>query len=125
MSILQQQLSAIAANTSNQIDLKTQRRAHSKSLLFEPKVASDQDFNTIYGICYDGFVELCALDVRFSAFQSTLFSQQSVNEDRLQFNAEENNQLNQTLTSFMGLIGGRLLLRPAVKAIEWLVRRFR
>jgi U3 small nucleolar RNA-associated protein 10 len=39
--------------------------------------------------------------------------------------AEENSMLDTTLESFLGLVGGRLRLNPAVKAVEWLVRRFR
>jgi U3 small nucleolar RNA-associated protein 10 len=29
------------------------------------------------------------------------------------------------LEVFLGLVGSKLLLRPAVKAVEWLVRRFK
>lgn len=29
------------------------------------------------------------------------------------------------LEAFLALVGGRLLLNPAIKAVEWLVRRFR
>ena len=125
MSSLQKQLAAIAAESSNQIDLKAQRVAHSKSLLFEAQSARDQDFYTLFQICYDGYAELCALDHRFISFRTTLFNEQSINTERLQFTLEEAADLNKTLENFMSLIGGRLLLRPAIKAIEWLIRRFR
>jgi len=39
--------------------------------------------------------------------------------------AEENEVLDRALEGFMDLVGGRLLLKPAVKAMDWLVRRFR
>ena len=125
MSSLQKQLAAIAADSSNQVDLRAQRTAHSKSLLFDAQIASDQDFYTIYQICYDGFAEMCALDHRFISFQSTLFSEQSIYTERLQLTIEEAEELNKVIESFMSLVGGRLLLRPAIKSIEWLIRRFR
>lgn len=125
MSSLQKQLAAIAAKTSNQVDLGAERIAHSKSLLFEANVASDQDFNTIFQICYDGFAELCALDHRFIPFRSTLFSEQSIYEERLQLTAEESSELDKVIDRFLTLVGARLLLKPAIKATEWLIRRFR
>lgn len=39
--------------------------------------------------------------------------------------AEENSELDKRLEAFMGLVGGKLRLNPAIKAVEWLVRRFR
>lgn len=122
---LQQQLAAIAANSTHQLDLKAQKARHSKSLLFEPRDAATQSFDTIYQICYEGFEELCMLDARFSSFARNIFSEQSKHEDRTQMTARENEELDQTLESFLGLVGGRLLLKPAMKAVEWLVRRFR
>lgn len=37
----------------------------------------------------------------------------------------ENVELDKRLESFLGLVGARLRLTPAIKAVEWLVRRFR
>ncbi|KAK5107521.1 hypothetical protein LTR62_001051 [Meristemomyces frigidus] len=122
---LQQQLAAIAANSTHQLDLKAQKARHSKSLLFEPRDAASQTFDTIYQICIEGFEELCMLDARFGAFGRNLFSEQSKNEDRSQMTAAENTEVGKTVDSFLGLVGGRLLLKPAMKAVEWLVRRFR
>jgi len=125
MTSLQRQLATIAANSTHQLDLKAQKAAHGKSLLFEPRVAASQDFNTIYQICCEGFQELCMLDARFTAFSQNLFSEQSKSEERTQMTAEENKELDAVLESFLGLVGPRLLLKPAIKAVEWLVRRFR
>ncbi|KAK3678783.1 snoRNA-binding rRNA-processing protein utp10 [Recurvomyces mirabilis] len=122
---LQQQLAAIAANSTHQLDLKAQKTRHSKSLLFESRDAASQSFDTIYQICIEGFEELCMLDIRFAGFGRNLFSEQSKNEDRTQMTAAENAELDKTAESFLGLISGRLLLKPAMKAVEWLVRRFR
>lgn len=122
---LQQQLAAIAANSTHQLDLKAQKARHGKSLLFEPRDAAAQSFDTIYQLCYEGFEELCMLDSRFSSFGRNLFSVQSKNEDRTQMIAAQNEELDKTIVGFLGLVGGRLLLKPATKAVEWLVRRFR
>ena len=124
-SSLAAQLSQIAATSTHQLDLKAQRVAHSQSLIFDKKVAGLQDFDTIFQICYEGFQELCALDPRFTVFERTIFSEQSKTEERGQMTAAQNQELDSVLESFLTLVGGRLLLNPAVKAVDWLVRRFR
>ena len=40
-------------------------------------------------------------------------------------NRSQNEQLDAIVEDFLSLVGGRLLLKPALKAVEWLVRRFR
>lgn len=122
---LQQQLAQIARSSTNQLDLKAQRVQHSKSLLFDARDAANQTYDTIYQICAEGFQELCMLDARFAGFAQNLFSEQSKGEERGQMTAQENQELDTVIDSFLGLVGGRLLLRPALKAVEWLVRRFR
>jgi U3 small nucleolar RNA-associated protein 10 len=119
------QLSVISASSENSLNLKAQKAAHSKSLIFEPRVAASQSFDTIYTLCHEGFQELCLLDGRFSEYQSDVFSEQSKDEDRTQMTAAENSELDKRLEGFIGLVGGRLRLNPAVKAMEWLIRRFR
>ena len=122
---LASQLSQIAAHSADSLNLKAQKAAHSKSLIFEPRIAASQSFDTIYTICYEGFQELCLLDDRFIEFQRNLFSERSQEEERTQMTAEENANLDSSLETFLGLVGGRLRLNPAIKAVEWLVRRFR
>lgn len=124
-SSLAAQLSQIAAKSTHELDLKKQRISHSQSLIFDRKVASTQDFDTIYDICYDGFRELCSLDFRFEEFGRSIFSEQSKAEDRTQLSSSQNKELDAVIESFLALVGGRLQLSPAVKAVDWLVRRFR
>lgn len=119
------QLSQIAANSTKTLDLKAQKAAHSKSLIFEPRVAASQSFDTLYTLCHEGFQELCLLDGRFLDFQRSIFSEQSQEQDRTQLTAADNVELDQRLEAFLGLVGARLRLNPAIKAVEWLVRRFR
>lgn len=122
---LASQLSAIAANSENSLNLKAQKAKHSKSLIFDPRIAASQSFDTIYTLCHEGFQELCLLDARFLEFQRDIFSEQSQEEDRTQMTAAQNSELDKRLESFLGLVGGRLRLTPAIKAVEWLVRRFK
>lgn len=124
-SALAAQLSQIAAKSTNELDLKAQRLAHSQSLIFDRKVASTQDFDTLHQICYEGFQELCLVDSRFAQFDRTIFSEQSKAEDRTQMTAAQNKELDTVLEGFLALVGERLQLSPAVKAVEWLIRRFR
>lgn len=122
---LAEQLHRIAAQSTNSLNLKAQKTAHSQSLLFDPKVAATQDFDTVFQICQEGFQELCLLDPRFVGFGRSIFSEHSKTQERTQMTARDNEVLDIALEDFMGLIGGKLLLKPALKAIEWLVRRFR
>ena len=119
------QLHQIAAKSTNSLDLKAQRTAHAQSLIFEPKVAATQDFDTIFQLCLEGFQELCLLDPRFAGFGRSIFSEHSKTQERTHMTSGENDALNKALEDFMGLVGARLLLTPAVKAMDWLVRRFR
>lgn len=124
-TLLAAQLSQIAANSHNSLNLKAQKAAHSKSLIFEARVAASQSFDTLYTLCHEGFQELCLLDGRFLEFQRDIFSEQSQEQDRTQMNAQQNSDLDRRIESFLGLVGARLRLNPAIKAVEWLIRRFR
>ena len=122
---LASQLAQIRAHSTNPLDLKAQKKAHSRSLLYEPGLAATQDFDSLFQLCYEGFQELCRMDLRFAGFANNLFSEQSKQEDRTQMTAAQNQQLDVVLEEFLHLVGSKLLLRPALKAVEWLVRRFR
>lgn len=119
------QLAALRTKGANPLDLNEQKKYHSQSLLFDSPVAATQEFDSIYAICNEGFRELCQLDPRFTTFRHSIFSEQSKREDRTQMTSVQNDQLNTALENFLHLVGGRLLLKPALKAVEWLVRRFR
>jgi U3 small nucleolar RNA-associated protein 10 len=119
------QLAQIAAKSKSSLDVKAQKAAHAKSLIFEPRIAASQSFQIVYATCIEGFDELCILDGRFTHFGSTLFSEQSKTEDRTQMTAAENAELDRRIESFLRLVGRRLTLMPAIKALEWLIRRFR
>ncbi|CAK7202611.1 snoRNA-binding rRNA-processing protein utp10 [Sporothrix eucalyptigena] len=124
-SSLAAQLAQIAVKSKISLDVKAQKAAHSKSLLFEPRVAAAQSFQSVYVICRDGFDELCQLDERFVPFGNTLFSELSQDEDRTMMDEAENKELDRKIESFLRLSGSKLRLLPAIKSIEWLIRRFR
>lgn len=122
---LSAQLAQIRAKSVYPSDVKAQKKAHGKSLLFDAKVAASQDFETIFEICVEGFEDLCQIDSRFKKFTKNIFSEQSKEEDRTQMTVAQENQLNGVLEDFLRLVGARAQLNPAAKAVEWLVRRFR
>ena len=73
----------------------------------------------------EGFQELCLLDARLLEFTRSLFSEQSKREERSQMTAAQNQELDQVLERCLTLLGAKIMLKPTVKALEWLVRRFR
>ncbi|KAF3125440.1 snoRNA-binding rRNA-processing protein utp10 [Orbilia oligospora] len=128
-STLASQLQSLQKNRpstlSSTVDPKALRKLHSVSLLFTPEHAATQDFDTIYSICYEGFEELCSLDRRFAVFERSLFSEQGVTVDRDTLSKADNEKLDENVKSFLGLLGAWALVKSGVKALEWLVRRFR
>ncbi|KAK4163476.1 hypothetical protein QBC43DRAFT_239171 [Cladorrhinum sp. PSN259] len=125
-SSLAAQLAQISANSRTSLNAKALKAAHSKSLIFEPQVAAGQTYAEIYTICHEGFEELCHLDKRFSdLFAKSLFSEQSQEADRTKMTGEENAALDKQVDFFLHQVGSRLRLMPAIKAVEWLIRRFR
>ena len=119
------QLQAVALNTSHEFDLRARRNAHAESLIFPKEVAVKQDWDTLYQICVEGCYELCQLDNRLNQFERNLFSEQSKDQDRDQLNKTQNEALDSVIEQCLELLGPRLVLRPGVRCLEWLVRRFR
>jgi U3 small nucleolar RNA-associated protein 10 len=119
------QLAQIAADSKATLNVRAQKAAHSKSLIWEPRVAATQSYQTLYTLCFPGFEELCQLDNRFVRFQTTIFGEESQTQDRSQLSASENEELDRQIEAFLRLAGSRLRLMPAIKSIEWLIRRFR
>ena len=124
-SSLAAQLAQIASNSRTSLNAKVLKATHSKSLIFDPRVAASQTFPEIYSVCLEGFEELCRLDARFTHFTTSLWSDQSQEADRTQMTKAENEALDKHIEAFLRLCGSRLRLMPAIKAIEWLIRRFR
>lgn len=124
-SSLAAQLKRITATSTNTLNTQKLKQVHSASLLFPASHAATQDLDTIYSIATEGFRELCQLDERFIAYENGLFSESSKDVDRFLLPKNEVDDLDRSIEVFLQLVSGKLLLRPALKALEWLVRRFR
>lgn len=125
MSSLSQQLKSISDKTASvALDRKARSKTHSRSLIFDPKVASTQDYDYLYQIGLEGLEDLIEIDSRFSKFRQTLFSETSINLDRNVQTQETLDQLNKNIEVFLSLVSPYYLLTPSIKAVEWLVRRF-
>lgn len=61
----------------------------------------------------------------FAAYESSIYSIKAKETDRQQLTRAENAELDATITSFLRLLSPYYLLKPAQKALEYLVRRFR
>ncbi|RPB13149.1 hypothetical protein P167DRAFT_564665 [Morchella conica CCBAS932] len=124
-SSLAAQLQRITATSTNTLNTQKLKQLHSASLLFPEAHAATQDLDTIFSIAAEGFRELCQLDERFVAHERGLFSESSKGVDRFLLPRNEVDELDKSIEAFLQLVSGKLLLRPSLKAVEWLVRRFR
>ncbi|KAJ1644791.1 snoRNA-binding rRNA-processing protein utp10 [Coemansia asiatica] len=95
------------------------------SFLFDGKQAADMDIQTIFDIGRDGLRDLCKTNSRFQVYATTLFSEAVKDMDRVLQTKKENNKLDETIRSFLYLLAPQFLTKPAGKALEWLIRRFR
>ncbi|KAJ2747982.1 snoRNA-binding rRNA-processing protein utp10 [Coemansia sp. BCRC 34301] len=102
-------------------------RAHNvkASFLFDGRQAADLDNQTIFEIGRDGLYELQQINQRFDVYASTLFSESVKDMDRVLQTKDENAKLDESIRSFLFQLAPHFLTKPAGKAIEWLVRRFR
>ena len=125
MSSLSQQLKSINEKTASvAFDRRSRAKIHSKSIVFEPKVAAAQDYDYIYQIGIEGLEELIDIDRRFAKFRETLFAESTINFDRNVQSKETLSFLDKNIGAFLALVGPYYLLAPAYKAVEWLIRRF-
>lgn len=125
MSSLSQQLQAISAkNASVALDRKSRAFVHSQSLIFDPKVAAAQDYEYIHQVALEGLDELVEIDGRFSRFEQTLFLPASVTFDRNVLAKDVVAQAEKNAEAFINLAAPYFALSPALKAVEWLVRRY-
>jgi U3 small nucleolar RNA-associated protein 10 len=77
---LARQLQAIRSETAATLD----KRKHDKvaSLLFDPKEAAEQDYDTVLSLGVNGLQGLIQIDAKFRQFEGTLFSETSKKIDR-------------------------------------------
>lgn len=94
------------------------------SILFNPKEAAEKDRETIFDIGYSGFEDLVKLNPSILQFQASLFDKNAREFQRAVENKEINQQLKAAIKKFLIHLSPYLLLQPAHKCLEWLIRRF-
>jgi U3 small nucleolar RNA-associated protein 10 len=124
MSSLAQQLQGIASIDAARLTSRTGAPS-SKSYLFTPLEAAQQDLDEIYQIGAEGFGEICSLDPEMVDFEEELFSEVSKRTDRMMLNKEDNRQLDEVLGRCLRRLGKWIGVMACGRCLEWLVRRFR
>ena len=72
-----------------------------------------------------GFEELCTINQNFKPFASTLFGRAGLTYDVDQHTIAELERLDISLVAFLQVLSDHFLLNGAIKALEFLIRRFR
>ncbi|CCE64587.1 hypothetical protein TPHA_0I00810 [Tetrapisispora phaffii CBS 4417] len=125
MSSLRDQLTQVASsNATVAFDRKRRQKLHSTSLIYNPKTAATQDYDTIFELATNALQELIEIDPNFEIFEKTLFSESSISIDRNVQTKEEIKDLEQSINGFLMLASSKWHLTPTLYATEWLVRRF-
>lgn len=123
-SALQQQLN-LRRKTAEYAAVTRDKSVPAKaSLLFNQEKAEHLDLETILNIGTNGLMELRKYDERFAAFEATLFSPTSLTLTRAQMTKEATQKLDKSIEQFLRLLSPYFLLKPAHKALEWLLRRY-
>ncbi|QLL33814.1 hypothetical protein HG536_0F01390 [Torulaspora globosa] len=125
MSSLKSQLAVVAAsNATLAVDRKRRQKLHSASLIYNPKTASTQDYDTIFENAVEALNDLIEIDPHFEIFTRSLFSESSMSIDRNVQTKEEIKNLDNAINGFLMLVSSKWHLAPTLHATEWLVRRF-
>lgn len=125
MSSLKSQLAEVAAsNATVALDRKRRQKLHSASLIYNPKTASTQDYDTIFENAVEALKDLIEIDPHFEIFTRSLFSESSMSIDRNVQTKEEVKNLDNAINGFLMLASSKWHLAPTLHATEWLVRRF-
>ena len=95
------------------------------SILFEAHEAADIDIDTIFSLGRAGLDELQEIDNDFAKFEKTLFNENVRTMERTQQPKEFNQRLDKKIKEFLVYLSPYFLIKPAQKALEWLIRRFR
>ncbi|KAJ3254475.1 HEAT repeat-containing protein 1 [Chytriomyces hyalinus] len=123
MSALAAQLANLSASSSG---AKNQHKHYVPSLVFASwKEATDLDIDAFFAIGCNGLAGLVAVDAAFSEFSDSLYSEGFKNTDRMLLSKDENKALDLLISRFLVLVSPHFLQPSALKALEWLVRRFK
>lgn len=87
--------------------------------------AANIDLETIHNIALSGLTELRKHDERFAAFEASLFSTESRRSPRESRTQDANKELDETISVFLRLLSPLFLLKPAHKALEYMIRHYK
>ena len=124
-SSLAQQLAKGASINAALLNERSRGQAVSESYLFSPKEARQHDIDSLHALGLNGFLQLRSLQPDIAGFEQSLFSDAAKSLDRTLQSAEQNADLDATISDFLVFLGPFLLEAPTGKVLEWLVRRFR
>lgn len=122
-SSLASQLKRLSTPTS--LAVKAAQSSRKPSLLFTDSEAADLDVETVYNLGVNGLAELQNINPVFQTFQKSLFGRASMSFERTQQTSEHDEKLNAEISRFLREVSPYILLRPAQKAMEWVIRTFR
>ncbi|KAF9617505.1 hypothetical protein IFM89_036709 [Coptis chinensis] len=109
-----------------QIEPEQTKRPFTKpSIIFDPKEAADIDLDTILTLSLTGLEALVQIDNSFGSYKNSLFSSRSRDTDRELLGVEENNKINDSISSYLRLLSGHLQLHSALNTVEYLIRRYK
>lgn len=101
------------------------RRKHSDSYLFTGREADHHDLYSLHALGLNAFLQLKSLDPAFRSFEDALFSDAAKATNRTLLPKEQVAELDESISTFLKLLGPYLMDAPTGKVLEWMVRRFR
>ncbi|KAF4372054.1 hypothetical protein F8388_000270 [Cannabis sativa] len=119
------QLQAIKSFVQVDSDPQQKRPFTRPSIIFKSEQAADIDVETILSIALQGLDVLISIDERFRNYRNDLFSHKSRETDRELLGIEENNRINETISSYLRLISVHFQHQSAIKTLEYLIRRYK
>ena len=101
------------------------RRKPTQSYLFTAREADNHDFESIYALASNAFIQLRQWVPSVQRYEDALFSEAAKGLDRTLLPAVEARELDEKISTFLPLLGKDLMEMPTGRLLEWLVRRFR
>ena len=123
MSSLEKQLKRLRIPDSSSLERATKFKKKT-SFLFDPKEASDIDNETVFALALNGLDELKLVNFQIEKFETLLFGESSKHLERNLQSQELNDKLDNNIKDYLRFLSPYILLKPAHKTLEWLIRRY-
>ncbi|KAI3862328.1 hypothetical protein MKX03_036895 [Papaver bracteatum] len=109
----------------NNLEIKSTKKPFTNpSILYDPRVAADLDIDSLYSIAISSLDVLVKSELRFEAYRNSLFSYKSRELNRNLLGKVENEEIDVSISSYLRLLSGYLLVDSALHTLEYLVRRY-